>query len=226
MPAKGARTFESAHDGICSGIGCLSLLQIGLGVGDVGRGKGLGLLLFERGERGVGGFQPLLRRGDLAGRRSTLRDEFPHRIEIMLRLVTIHLCFGHFAGERIALLQRAPLLGGLVLRLRAAEGSQCPDTVRDRVSIIQRQQKLSLGHGFSRMHVEALHRAGRRSVRLEVMLRLDFAVGTVGRNQVLDGRLRDAQRQLFAGEPAHHEKDNYQEDCGERPQNKSSRSAI
>ncbi len=154
----------------------------------------------------VGGVQPLLRRGDFAGRRGTLGSEFPQGIQIALCLIAIHLRFGHLAGERIALLQRAALLGGLVLRLRAAQGGKRASAVRDGIGVIQRQQKLSLGHRFSGTHVEALHRAGRRSVRLEVMLRLDFAVGAVGCHQVLHGGLRDAQRQLLAGEPAHQQR--------------------
>ncbi len=47
-------------------------------------------------------------------------------------------------------------------------------------------------------------------MRLEIMLRLDFAIGAVGGNQVLHGGLGHAQRQLLPGEPAHQEEDNYQ----------------
>jgi hypothetical protein len=50
------------------------------------------------------------------------------------------------------------------------------------------------------------------------MLRLDLAVGAVGGYKVLYACLRNAQRQLFAGESAHREEDNEQQECGERPQ--------
>jgi hypothetical protein len=63
-------------------------------------------------------------------------------------------------------------------------------------------------------------------VGFEIVLGLDLAICAVGRNQVLHRRLRDAQRQLLAGEPSHREEDDDQQDCGERPQYDRFRSAI
>ena len=133
---------------------------------------------------------------------------------------------GQFAGQRSALFERSSARRGLVACLRAAQRRERTGAVRDCIRVIQREKELALGNVFSGPHVEMLHGGRRRSMSFEVVLRLNLAVGAVGRDQILHGRLRHAQRQLLAGESAHREEDDDQQDCGERPQDDRFRSAI
>ena len=137
-------------------------------MGDVGRGIAGSLPLFKGGERGVGSVEPLLRRCDFAWGGGALGDKFLQCVEIMLRLVAVHLRLGQFAGKRIALLLRAALFRGLIVCLRTAQRGQRTGAVRDRIRIIQRQQELSLRHEIAGFYIKLFYGARRRSMRLEI----------------------------------------------------------